>query len=176
MRHRDELPFDAELTPSGVRFRLWAPRAAAVWLRLEGDDAAHLRKLREPDGWFALTTGSASPASRDRYEIEGKVFPDPVSRHQRDGVHGPSEVVDPAAYASRDLGWCGRAWEEIALYELHLGTFSKAGDCAGAVERLDHAGAAARRRRPGPAELFIQPARSGLQRDIPAAAGAVALT
>jgi maltooligosyltrehalose trehalohydrolase len=138
MRHRHKLPFGAELAPGGVRFRLWAPRAAAVSLRLEVGDATPLPMLREPEGWFSLTTGSAAPGSRYRYEIDGKVVPDSGSRHQPDGVHGPSEVVDPEGYVWRDLGWGGRAWEETVLYELHLGTFSETGDYAGAVERLDH--------------------------------------
>ena len=54
------------------------------------------------------------------------------------GVHGPSEVVDPNAYNWSDDDWPGRAWEEIVLYELHLGTFSESGDFAGAVRHLDH--------------------------------------
>ena len=134
MRRHHELPFGAELASQGVRFRLWAPRANVVSLELD----AALPMLREPGGWFSLTTAQAAPGSRYRYLVDGRPFPDPASRYQPEGVHGPSEVVDPVAYDWRDVGWRGRPWEEIVLYELHLGTFSGPGDFIGTVQHLDH--------------------------------------
>ncbi len=94
--------------------------------------------LCEGEGWWVLTTATARPGSRYRYVVDGRAFPDPASRRQPEGVHGSSEVVDPEAYEWNDLGWRGRRWEEIVLYELHLGTFSGAGDFDGAVRHLDH--------------------------------------
>src|SRR5262249_46901415 len=52
-------------------------------------------------------------------------------------VHGPSEVVDPAAFEWHDTAWRGRPWHEAVLYELHVGTFTAAGTYGGAAERLD---------------------------------------
>jgi maltooligosyltrehalose trehalohydrolase len=138
MRRHHELPFGAELVREGVRFRLWAPRTSAASLQLEVANSAAIPMVREPGGWFSLTTTTAEPGLRYRYLIDGKAFPDPASRYQPEGVHGPSEVVDPGAYVWSDLGWHGRPWEEIVLYELHIGTFSDTGDFAGAVEHLDH--------------------------------------
>jgi malto-oligosyltrehalose trehalohydrolase len=91
----------------------------------------------EPEGWWSLTTDRAGPGSRYRYRVDGMDVPDPASRFQPDGVHEASEVVDPQAYEWRDAGWRGRAWEELVIYELHLGAFSETGDCAGAIARLD---------------------------------------
>ena len=93
---------------------------------------------REQGGWFSLTTATAGPGARYRYIVDGQAFPDPASRRQPEGVHGPSEIVDPEAYDWSDLGWRSRPWEEIVLYELHLGTFSDTGDFAGAIRHLDH--------------------------------------
>jgi maltooligosyltrehalose trehalohydrolase len=138
MRRHLKLPFGAEPTPNGVRFRLWAPRATAVSLQLEPADAIGLPMAHEGEGWFTLSTHLAKPGARYRYLVDGQAFPDPASRYQPDGVHGPSEVIDPRAYDWSDLGWRGRRWEEIVLYELHVGTFSEAGDFAGAVHHLDH--------------------------------------
>ena len=138
MHRFGELPFGAEVQPDGVRFRLWAPGASAVSLQIEAADTPILPMANEPGGWFALSTSLARPGARYRYLVNGQAFPDPASRYQPEGVHGASEVIDPRAYDWSDLGWRGRRWEEVVLYELHLGTFSETGDFAGAAEHLDH--------------------------------------
>ena len=136
MRRHHELPFGAELGGEGVRFRLWAPRAAAVALRLEG--AGERPMASDEGGWFALTTDEARAGARYCYVVDGRAVPDPASRHQPEDVHGPSEVIDPRAYEWRDDAWRGRPWEEIVLYELHTGSFSESGDFAGVARHLDY--------------------------------------
>src|SRR5437870_7311022 len=116
MRRHHRLPSGAEPTPDGVRFRLWAPRAEAVSVQLEGAKPATCPMTSEPGGWFSLTTAKAGPGSLYRYLVDGRAFPDPASPHQPEGVHGPSEVVDPLAYHWSDIGWHGRPWQEIVLY------------------------------------------------------------
>jgi malto-oligosyltrehalose trehalohydrolase len=135
LRRRHTLPFGAELVPGEVRFRLWAPRASSVALQFAD---VVLPMVGEPEGWFALTTDRAGPGALYRYVVDGNAYPDPASRRQPDGVHGPSEVVDPMAYSWTESGWRGRPWEEIVLYEIHLGSFSQTGDFAGAMRHLDH--------------------------------------
>jgi len=135
IRRRHTLPFGAEPVTGGVRFRLWAPRARSVALQLAD---AVVPMVREPEGWFALITDRAAPGALYRYVVDGNAYPDPASRRQPRGVHGQSEVVDPAAYCWTESAWRGRPWEEIVLYELHLGTFSETGDFAGAIAHLDH--------------------------------------
>lgn len=137
-RHR--LPFGAELHADGVHFRLWAPRTRSVSLLLGGASAEPMALAMRPEaeGWFSLTTEPAKAGTRYRYVIDGMPVPDPASRFQPESVHGPSEVIDPAAYRWHDVGWHGRPWEEIVIYELHLGSFSPTGDFEGAIERLDH--------------------------------------
>src|SRR5207248_9425471 len=138
MRRHHKLPFGAELTADGVRFRLWAPRARKVELLLEAPPIPALPMVAEPDGWFSLTTGKAGAGSRYRYSVDGAPYPDPASRYQPDSEHRASEVVDPAAYEWRDAGWNGRPWHELVIYELHLGAFSERGDFTGAIAHLDH--------------------------------------
>jgi malto-oligosyltrehalose trehalohydrolase len=137
MNRRHKLPFGAEIADSGIAFRLWAPSAKDISLRLEDGDRAEFAMVAEDSGWFSLVTDRAWPGARYRYVVDGSAYPDPASRRQPEGVHGPSEVVDPAAYDWSDGGWHGRRWEEIVLYELHLGTFSESGDFAGAARHLD---------------------------------------
>jgi malto-oligosyltrehalose trehalohydrolase len=136
MRRYRRLPFGAERSEAGTRFRLWAPRARFVSVILDG--GAVLPMQAEGEGWFVLATGRAGPGTRYRYLVDGRAYPDPASRWQPEGVHGASEIVDPQAYLWSDSDWHGRAWEEIVLYELHLGAFSESGDYAGAAGHLDH--------------------------------------
>lgn len=140
VKRRHELPFGAEVDGDGVGFRLWAPRAEAVSLLLEdgATERVEIPMRSEAEGWFSLTTDRAAAGTRYRYVIDGMPAPDPASRFQPEGVHGPSEVIDPACYRWHDAGWRGRAWEAIVIYELHIGTFSPSGDFAGAIGRLDH--------------------------------------
>ena len=79
----------------------------------------------------------ARAGDRYRYRVGGRgPFPDPASRFQPEGVHGPSEVVDGPAFRWSDSGWTGIALEDLVLYELHVGTFTPAGTYAGVVDRL----------------------------------------
>ncbi|MBV9861305.1 MAG: malto-oligosyltrehalose trehalohydrolase [Alphaproteobacteria bacterium] len=143
MHRHHKLPCGAEVEPgAGVRFRLWAPRAETVSLsfgdNVQAEQPELLPMRREAGGWFSITTGRAGPGTRYRYAVDDALVPDPASRHQPEGVHGSSEVIDPTAYEWRDLDWKGRRWEEIVLYELHVGTFSETGDFAGVARHLDH--------------------------------------
>jgi malto-oligosyltrehalose trehalohydrolase len=132
------MPFGAEVRPNGeVRFRLWAPPHAGVRLAIDADAELPMQPLH--DGWHELVTNRAAAGSRYRFVLpDGLRVPDPASRHQPEDVHGPSEVVDPAAYAWRDLAWHGRPWHEAVLYELHVGAFTPEGSFAAAQTRLDH--------------------------------------
>ncbi|HYH17392.1 MAG TPA: malto-oligosyltrehalose trehalohydrolase [Azospirillum sp.] len=132
------MPFGAEVRSDGsVRFRLWAPSVAAVQVEIEG--TALLPMEATGVGWFACTTDRARPGSRYRFVLpDGLKVPDPASRFQPDDVNGPSQVVDPGAYAWRATGWRGRPWHETALYELHVGTFTPEGTYRAATAKLDH--------------------------------------
>src|SRR5260370_21572481 len=132
-RHH-ELPFGAELVSGRVRVRLWAPRAHSAVLELAD---AVLRMKREAGGWFALIPDRAGAAARYRYIVDGTAYPDPASRRQPDGVHGASEVVDPAAYRWTGTAWRGRPCDELVLYYQHLATLSETAAFAGATGHLD---------------------------------------
>jgi malto-oligosyltrehalose trehalohydrolase len=89
-------------------------------------------------GWHELATGAAGPGSLYQFVLaDGMRVPDPASRYQPIDVHGPSEVIDPAAYVWGDAGWHGRPWEECVVYELHVGAFTPQGNFRGAIGRLD---------------------------------------
>ena len=137
MNRLHHMPFGAQIGNDGkVRFRLWAPKASEVSVDLCGKTLA---MSRLDQGWFELITGEANPGTRYQFKIDHlHSVPDPASRYQPLGVHGPSEVVDPKTFEWKSIGWSGRPWEEAVLYELHVGTFSPAGTFAGAQEKLDY--------------------------------------
>lgn len=139
-KRRHEMPFGAEVRDDGeVRFRLWAPNAHRVDVALEGPDERLLPMQALEGGWFELTTREARAGSLYRYRIDGKdKVPDPASRHNPQDVHGPSEVIDPAAFEWDDNDWRSRPWHEAVVYEVHVGTFSSEGTFAGAQAHLDH--------------------------------------
>ncbi len=141
MRRRHRMPFGAEVRDDGrVRFRLWAPAAREVDLCLmQGHAEEILSMKRGRRGWFEILTTSAKAGSRYRFRIDrDRCVPDPASRFNPDGVHGASEVIDPAVFDWQDAGWRGRAWEEAVIYELHVGTFSAQGTFRGVQARLDY--------------------------------------
>jgi maltooligosyltrehalose trehalohydrolase len=121
----------------GVTFRVWAPAADTVTLEL--DDGPSLALSEFENGLFECTTGAAGPGARYQFRLDGDgPFPDPASRYQPAGVHGPSEVIDPNAYAWTDENWNGVARENLVIYELHVGTFTDAGSFDAVRERLSY--------------------------------------
>ncbi|MBI4262944.1 MAG: malto-oligosyltrehalose trehalohydrolase [Acidobacteria bacterium] len=126
---------------NGVRFRVWAPARAQVELIVDPQGSAPRRHPLAPedDGLFTGLFGRVRPGDLYAYVLDGEgPYPDPASRFQPLGVHGPSAVVDPGTFAWSDHGWRGVPLERAVLYELHVGTFTPSGTYAGALERLPH--------------------------------------
>lgn len=141
MKRRHAMPFGCALLPAGgARFRLWAPAAREVAVRLQGtdEDAQDVPAVAVGAGWFELAQPSVRAGDRYHFIIDGQAVPDPASRWNPDDIHGASAVVDPLAFDWQDGNWTGRLWHEVVLYELHVGTFTPAGTFAGVERRLDH--------------------------------------
>jgi maltooligosyltrehalose trehalohydrolase len=135
LSRRHAMPFGAELTEAGTRFRLWAPRARTVEISMNGEC---LPMSAGDKGWFELTAQAAA-GTRYRFRIDGgQEVPDPASRFQPQDADGPSELIDPGAFAWQDGGWRGRPWREAVIYELHVGAFTSQGRYAGVIPKLPH--------------------------------------
>src|ERR1041384_4413971 len=120
------MPFGASVNGGTTAFRVWAPKARRVRLQIVGSPAASDMR-REAGGTWSL---EAAAQAGDRYFYivdDSKPLPDPVSRFLPEGVHGPTEIVDPAAFEWTDSGWRGLGLREYVLYELHVGTFTPQG-------------------------------------------------
>jgi maltooligosyltrehalose trehalohydrolase len=136
-------PVGAEVLSDGrTEVRVWAPSRKRV-------EIVHGRELREATPLPAEPTGGgmfsglvAGLRAGDRYAIrlddDPHRYPDPASRFQPEGPHGPSAVIDPSSFRWSDGGWEGVAARGQVMYELHLGTFTPQGTYAAAAERLEH--------------------------------------
>jgi malto-oligosyltrehalose trehalohydrolase len=95
--------------------------------------------VRSTDGWHHCEVDGARAGAAYSFILQdGLVVPDPASRFQPRDVHGPSEVIDPDAYRWKTSDWNGRAFDDLVLYELHLGAFTREGTFTAAIDRLDH--------------------------------------
>jgi maltooligosyltrehalose trehalohydrolase len=120
------LPVGAELTTKGVDFRVWAPRAHRVEVTLDG--APPVALTPETEGYHGGLVEAATTGTHYRFRLDGgRLLPDPASRFQPEGPHGPSRVVDAAAFQWTDGDWRGVGLAGQVLYEMHVGTFTPEG-------------------------------------------------
>ena len=130
--------FGALVVDGGVRFRVHAPLARRVLLNVHDGPARGSHPMaRGQDGvWDRFVPGAAAGHLYGLSVDDGTTLPDPASRFQPHGVHGPSEVIDPAAFEWTDANWHGPSRSELVIYELHVGTLTGPGTFASARERL----------------------------------------
>lgn len=127
------------LPGSGVAFRVWAPRARQVAVKLLGPQERVIPMRRSAGGFFSTVVAEARPGMEYVYLLDrNRERPDPASRHQPRGIHGPSQIVATQDFAWSDAGFRGVAQADLVLYELHVGTFTKEGTFAAAIERLPY--------------------------------------
>jgi maltooligosyltrehalose trehalohydrolase len=125
----------AEPVTDGTRFRLWAPLAKSVAVMPEGRDVSFPLEA-EPDGYFAATVLGIRSGERYKFVLDGgEPFPDPASRFQPEGPHGPSEIVDPSSFrwSETEANWPGISLDGQVLYEFHIGTFTSEGTFVAAI-------------------------------------------
>ena len=134
----------AQVIGGSTRFELWAPWAERVDVVI-GDEGSELVVPMEcadvtatPNRTWLAGVNGIGDGARYRFRLDGgEPLADPASRHQPDGVHGPSAVVDTSAFAWTDGGWRGVSLADTVLYELHIGTFTADGTFDSAIDQLD---------------------------------------
>jgi len=120
------------------RFEVWAPRADLVEVSLLHPERRLLPLRKDDRGCHQAVVSGVEPGALYLYRLDGqKERPDPASRFQPEGVHGPSRVVDQG-YPWHDQGWSGPNLEDYLVYELHPGTFTPEGTLEAVIPRLDH--------------------------------------
>jgi maltooligosyltrehalose trehalohydrolase len=129
------LHLGATLHEAGTIFRVWAPRCRAMEVVIEGRRPMPLASRGE--GLFELAVPGIAAGMKYQYRLDGERYrPDPVSRFQPEGVHGPSVVGDASRFPWTDSGFRGHALADLVFYELHVGTFTAAGTFEAVIPHL----------------------------------------
>ncbi len=132
-----KLPFGAEVIDGQIDFRIWAPNKNRVDLVVEQPERAVISMTGE-EGFFSTAIADPGLPVLYRFRIDGRddLLPDPASRFQPEGPHGPSEVIDPSLFAWTDQDWPGPHLERRIIYEMHIGTFTPERTWASAAQQL----------------------------------------
>ncbi len=134
------LPVGAEPREGGVHVRVFAPKRKSVEVIFEGGKVPTAMLAPDADGYFAGVAHGAAAGDLYRFKLDAEdyLYPDPVSRGQPSGPHGPSLVVDPSSYRWNDGDWKGINAAGNVLYELHIGAFTRDGTWRSAIAGLPH--------------------------------------
>src|SRR5262245_15899572 len=134
-------PIGAQLQDDGVYFRVWAPdrrQVEVVVVDAAGRERNRRPLARDPDGYFAGRIAGLGAGARYFYRLDGDAQrPDPASRYQPEGVHGPSQVV-ASEFGWTDQEWQGLPLEDLVIYETHIGTATPDGTFEAFIERLPY--------------------------------------
>jgi maltooligosyltrehalose trehalohydrolase len=119
------------------QFCVWAPLVQKVEVRIVEPPERIVTLEKGDQGYHHAIIDGVEPGNLYVYRLdEGLQRPDPASRCQPQGVHGPSAVVDPH-FAWEDQHWSGLPLEDYIVYELHVGTFTPEGTFEAIIPHLD---------------------------------------
>lgn len=121
-----------------VCFLVWAPKAAGVEVLVSHPQPQRAAMLKQDRGYFEAVLENVLPGSLYRFVLDGaRERPDPASRSQPEGVHGPSQVLSSTDFSWTDAHWKGIPLTEYILYELHTGTFTHEGTFDAVIRDLN---------------------------------------
>jgi maltooligosyltrehalose trehalohydrolase len=134
----DRAPGARYLGEGRCEFEVWAPYVDTLSILLQRDGESLAPMPRSQDGYYRLLVPEVAPGTRYRYLLNGdKSRPDPASRFQPEGVHGPSEVVDPS-FPWTDQAWVNPPLAKYVFYELHTGALSAEGTLTAIISKLGY--------------------------------------
>ena len=138
MHNQRQYPVGAEFTKSGVHFRVWAPSANTVQVVIK-NKIGNFEMTEEPDGYKSILIPSAEIGDLYQFKLDDdtNLYPDPASRAQPFGPHGPSMLIDPETFIWSDENWQGVSQTGNVIYEMHLGTFTREGTLRAAAAELN---------------------------------------
>jgi maltooligosyltrehalose trehalohydrolase len=132
-----QLDLGGQCQERSTRFKVWAPLQSSLAVQVVGNKRYPME--RSTQGYFTCEAEGVGEKEHYFYLLEnGQMRPDPVSRSLPNGVHGPTEIVNPQAFEWQEGGWEGIDLRECIFYEMHIGTFTKEGTFESALEKLDY--------------------------------------
>ena len=133
-----KLDLGANWDVEGVSFRVWAPKCKQIDVILQNETHQIIPLERKDDGYFTIKVPHLVPSTLYHYRIDGdKQYPDPCSRFQPEGPHGPSMIIDPHQFEWHDQDWLGIEMKGQVIYELHIGAFTSEGTFDAAAKELE---------------------------------------
>jgi maltooligosyltrehalose trehalohydrolase len=113
-----------------AEFRVWAPNARTVGLRLGGQEVT----LEDAGDGVYEVVAPARAGDDYLFLLDGRALPDPCSRSQPEGLRGASHVVVPEQTGGLERTLSPQA---LVIYELHIGTFTESGTFAAAAPHME---------------------------------------
>lgn len=127
-------PVGAALHEGGGAFRVWADNHKAVSVRI---GSVEHELSAEGNGYFYGPVRGVRDGDTYQYVVDGRgPFPDPASRFQPQGPHGPSQITNPDTFLWTDHGWPGINLSGQVIYEMHIGSFTPCGTWRSAMQQL----------------------------------------
>ncbi len=127
------------VSPTSVRFRVWAPKANTVAVRILNHTGNDIPLQQHPGGYWETVVEALNPGVKYFYVLNGKTErPDPASRSQPDSVHDASQIIDPENFQWTDRNWKGLPLNQFIIYEVHTGTFTPEGTFEAMIPRLPY--------------------------------------
>jgi maltooligosyltrehalose trehalohydrolase len=134
----NRVPLGANQRADGAwEFLVCAPDTRKVDLHVLGWRDRFIPMVKNRCGYHQVVLNDIEPYTRYVYRLDdSQEYPDPASRFQPEGVHGPSEITDLSSFRWTDENWRPPGLEESIFYELHVGTYSQKGSLDGVVPHL----------------------------------------
>ena len=134
------IPVGATYHPSAsnCQFCVWAPEAESLSVEISAPEEQSIPMKKGKWGYWKTEPTALSEGALYKYKLNNEqLLPDPASRYQPEGPHGPSAVVSPD-YDWQASEWRGIEPDSLIIYELHVGTFSEEGTFEGVEKKLDY--------------------------------------
>ncbi|WP_286895417.1 MULTISPECIES: malto-oligosyltrehalose trehalohydrolase [Sphingobacterium] len=116
--------------------RVWAPNAKNVYCMLY-NMGVEIPLEQQAYGYWYAESDLIRAGDLYRIRLDDNEFPDPLSRSQPEGVHGPSQAVD-LAFSWTDQDYQPPQQSDFIIYELHVGTFSSSHDFDGVIKKIPY--------------------------------------
>ena len=127
------------LDPNTTQYRVWAPNAKKMAVRIVEPTPRSISLIQQDCGYWETTIKAGGHGTFYTYLIDDNLErPDPASRFQERGVHGPSTVIDATTYHWNDTNWTGLPLDQFIIYELHVGTFTSEGTFDAIIAKLPY--------------------------------------